>query len=252
MDRTDVLDGMREERDRAVAFFEGLSPDAWDAPSLCEGWRVRDVVAHLIGNLADVLAGRLADAGSEAYNRRQVDERAAATTGALLDEWRAAGEKSDALFAAMPPESWDAPIGALPGTIGQGMRRLLEDLWVHTHDARIPLGAQPTHGPGLRAALEVIAGDLPERCRALAPGIGEVEVAVDGFVERVSVAAGGDRVRITGDPIALALAGTGRIPLERAIAEGSLRVEPAVAGLDRAINVYGAPVAAASAASADA
>ncbi|MFH8336722.1 maleylpyruvate isomerase family mycothiol-dependent enzyme [Streptomyces sp. AM6-12] len=35
-----------ERRDLAT-FFEELSPAQWDAPSLCAGWRVREVVAHM-------------------------------------------------------------------------------------------------------------------------------------------------------------------------------------------------------------
>jgi uncharacterized protein (TIGR03083 family) len=51
--------------------LEPLSPEQWDAPSLCDGWRVRDVVSHMCvgyttrmpvieGEGVDVLRGRLA------------------------------------------------------------------------------------------------------------------------------------------------------------------------------------------------
>ena len=35
-----------ERRDLAV-ILAGLPPEAWDSPTLCAGWRVRDVVAHI-------------------------------------------------------------------------------------------------------------------------------------------------------------------------------------------------------------
>lgn len=35
------------ERERLAALLAGLSPQQWAAPSLCAGWRVREVVAHL-------------------------------------------------------------------------------------------------------------------------------------------------------------------------------------------------------------
>ncbi|MEP7023153.1 MAG: maleylpyruvate isomerase family mycothiol-dependent enzyme, partial [Actinomycetota bacterium] len=35
-----------ERRDLAC-LLEGLPAPAWDAPSLCDGWRVREVVAHI-------------------------------------------------------------------------------------------------------------------------------------------------------------------------------------------------------------
>jgi uncharacterized protein (TIGR03083 family) len=36
----------RAERERLAALLGGLSPEQWDAPSLCAGWRVREVAAH--------------------------------------------------------------------------------------------------------------------------------------------------------------------------------------------------------------
>jgi uncharacterized protein (TIGR03083 family) len=36
-----------DERRRLADVLDGLSPEQWDAPSLCEGWAVRDVVAHV-------------------------------------------------------------------------------------------------------------------------------------------------------------------------------------------------------------
>jgi len=37
-----------EERAEFADLLVGLSPEQWDRPSLCELWRVRDVVAHVI------------------------------------------------------------------------------------------------------------------------------------------------------------------------------------------------------------
>lgn len=36
------------ERAELADFLDTLRPEQWDAPSLCTGWRVRDVVAHVI------------------------------------------------------------------------------------------------------------------------------------------------------------------------------------------------------------
>ena len=38
----------REERADLAAFLATLPPQRWQAPTLCAGWRVRDVVAHVI------------------------------------------------------------------------------------------------------------------------------------------------------------------------------------------------------------
>lgn len=44
----DVRRLARAERADLAAFLATLPPDQWQAPSLCTGWRVRDVVAHVI------------------------------------------------------------------------------------------------------------------------------------------------------------------------------------------------------------
>ncbi len=38
----------RAERADLAAFLATLTPQQWDAPSLCSGWTVKDVVAHVI------------------------------------------------------------------------------------------------------------------------------------------------------------------------------------------------------------
>lgn len=38
-----------DERADLAAFLTTLSAEEWQAPTLCAGWRVRDVVAHVIG-----------------------------------------------------------------------------------------------------------------------------------------------------------------------------------------------------------
>ena len=38
----------RAERADLLELLTGLTPQQWDGPTLCTGWRVRDVVAHMI------------------------------------------------------------------------------------------------------------------------------------------------------------------------------------------------------------
>lgn len=42
-----LISETRAERERMVALLAGLSPEQWDASSLCAGWRVREVAAHI-------------------------------------------------------------------------------------------------------------------------------------------------------------------------------------------------------------
>ena len=45
---TDALwAGIDDHRARTAALLEGLTPEQWEYPSLCDGWTVRHVAAHL-------------------------------------------------------------------------------------------------------------------------------------------------------------------------------------------------------------
>jgi uncharacterized protein (TIGR03083 family) len=45
--RADIAVAVRHERQKLVDDLQKLDRDAWDAPSLCADWLVRDVVAHI-------------------------------------------------------------------------------------------------------------------------------------------------------------------------------------------------------------
>jgi uncharacterized protein (TIGR03083 family) len=47
MDRDEVWQAIDAERASMADLLDTLSAEEWEAPSLCEGWRVRDVAAHL-------------------------------------------------------------------------------------------------------------------------------------------------------------------------------------------------------------
>ncbi|KUL26335.1 hypothetical protein ADL15_38750 [Actinoplanes awajinensis subsp. mycoplanecinus] len=47
MDDTEVWSAVDRRRRAIVDLLTGLAPDEWDTPSLCDGWMVRDVAAHL-------------------------------------------------------------------------------------------------------------------------------------------------------------------------------------------------------------
>ena len=46
--RPPLMELAREERSDLAAFLRTLTPREWDAESLCTGWTVKDVVAHVI------------------------------------------------------------------------------------------------------------------------------------------------------------------------------------------------------------
>ncbi|WP_235926496.1 maleylpyruvate isomerase family mycothiol-dependent enzyme [Actinokineospora pegani] len=88
-----MIEFAAEERVEFADFLAGLDPAHWDAPSLCAGWSVRDVVAHVTsfdGMRPLELVGRLARNGFSLSrtNQARMDE-IAAEPPALVDRVRA-------------------------------------------------------------------------------------------------------------------------------------------------------------------
>ncbi len=51
---TDVWPLVHAERHALIADLSGLSAEQWRTPSLCAGWTVHDVAAHLVGNAGSI------------------------------------------------------------------------------------------------------------------------------------------------------------------------------------------------------
>ncbi|GFG50915.1 hypothetical protein MAGR_23560 [Mycolicibacterium agri] len=131
----------RDERVELAALLEGLTPEQWDSPSLCEKWRVRDVVAHAIGFdpltrtqlLKRMAKGLVTRGGANAVG---VAEYADVPPGELLALVRRFAE----------------PQGI---TAGFGGKIALTDGMIHQQDIRRPLGIPRTIDPDrLRVALQ--------------------------------------------------------------------------------------------------
>src|SRR5919106_6678210 len=86
-----IADELRTERERLTSYLEALPEGAWDKESLCEGWTVKEVMAHAIGIAADVANRRLDGVGTAEKNQEQVDARRDRSPTELLDEWREQG-----------------------------------------------------------------------------------------------------------------------------------------------------------------
>ncbi len=216
--REEVLAGFADELEHFERLVRSLDDRQWEAPSRCQGWRVADVAAHVIGQLTDVTTGRLEGLGTPEVTEREVVERRGRGPGELADELHAAAQQAASMGAVFDDAAWDAPgpTDAVP-TLGEGIEALWYDAWLHADDMRSAAGLPPERGPGLRASVLHLA-TLLER-----DGWGPATIAVDG-VEEVPVG-GGDGPHVTGDARQFVLAATGR-------------ADPATVGLDERVNVY--------------
>ncbi len=81
---------------RLNEFFTSLDPQDWKSPTHCEGWTVRDMVAHLDSDeeyneacLNDTVGTLIADFTSlDDFNDRQIQKRADLSNEELLHRWR--------------------------------------------------------------------------------------------------------------------------------------------------------------------
>jgi uncharacterized protein (TIGR03083 family) len=251
MNQVQTADALRAERESLAEYLETLPESAWEKASLCELWKVRDVVSHLAGSAADTLAQLVVNAGSAVlqspegigspeYNQRQVDERAGNNPAELLDEWAQQGQLLEQFVREIDDELWASPLPVF-GTTGLAFWHYIEDVWAHAQDIRVALGEPISDGPGAGVAVREMAILLPGRAKRLAPNLGSVAIEAGDFVRNVEIRDGGVAVKICGDDLTLALVATGRLSLSGAQAQGTVSVEPpdAPAGLDEALNIYG-------------
>jgi len=86
LSRTVVVPGMTAQYLDFVELLRGLTGEQWETPSRCQGWRVADVAAHVVGQLTDVTNLRLEGLGTPEVTQRQVEERRGRSAADLADE----------------------------------------------------------------------------------------------------------------------------------------------------------------------
>ena len=93
----------RGTRPRLVELVGGLSPS--ELSTVSPGtplWTVKDIVGHVTGVAADVLAGRVEGAGSPEWTARQVAARKDKSLEEVLAEWSEVATQFEPLFENVP------------------------------------------------------------------------------------------------------------------------------------------------------
>lgn len=121
----DVWAVVDAERSSLADLLEQLSPEEWEHPSLCAGWRVRDVAAHLAlahtGAATAVVELTRARGSFDRMVRATARRHAAVPTGRLVAEIR-------------------AMVGSRRAVAGLSPLEPMLDVLVHGQDVAIPLG----------------------------------------------------------------------------------------------------------------
>src|SRR6478735_2185201 len=121
---TDAWELVRREREALVEDLAGLTDEQWELPSLCGGWTVHDVAAHLVDNARTTRLGIVA-----AMVRARFDFDRQNDAGVAREKGATPAETLDRLRAVVgrrttPPAPLDS--------------RLVEEV-VHGEDVRRPL-----------------------------------------------------------------------------------------------------------------
>jgi uncharacterized protein (TIGR03083 family) len=138
MDKTEIWPTIHTERAALAADLESLSAERWDTPSLCEGWTVRDVVAHMTATArisAGSFVGKFISSGFSLTKLQAKDIAAlrGATHADTLANFQA--EVNSSKHPPGPTDTW------------------LGETLVHSEDIRRPLGIE--HEYPVDAAVEV-------------------------------------------------------------------------------------------------
>ncbi len=210
--RTDIARGALDEYVSFASLIESLDTRAWDAPTRCTGFQVRDVAGHVVGLAEDVVQGVPGSRNAE-EEAASVRGDTSAQAGARL---RAAIESLRPLLDALDDDMWNGPSGVPGLTFGRGVLTLWYDAFVHADDIRAALGRTSERGAGMAASVEYLTGELTTR------GWGPATLALEGLPHH-DVSGGGRE--ITGDPMQFVLVATGR-------------AEPATMGLESGVSIY--------------
>lgn len=149
------------ERERLGRSIQYAPAGSWDAPSPCDGWRNRDVIAHLAAQdtaaaqlVGDESAGEF-DAFREAndgdlwltgFNEWAIELRKDLPARQVIGDWGRAADLFLHRVSGIAPEEWERTrIAWFAGEIG--VRYLVQsrtiEWWVHGEDVREGTGQEP-------------------------------------------------------------------------------------------------------------
>ncbi len=182
------------ERQALYATLQTLTEDEWNADSLCEGWRNRDVATHvhlaLTIKVRRWLVGVIAARGD--FNRfmaTYVPQLGNRPTSEILQSWEAV-----ATSAKIPPTTKKVEIAL--------------DVFVHHHDILLPLGRNvPSDPDRLRWMADgMVAAQKPILSGPRVEGLQLIAADIDWHY--------GTGPEVTGPAAALIMAGCGRRSLD--------------------------------------
>jgi uncharacterized protein (TIGR03083 family) len=195
----DVRPLFPRERAELLTLLSALDPADWRQPTVCPGWRVHDIAAHLVhdylrklSGLRDGFGGPGPLAGEDLpdwlhrVNQEFVDAAARWSPRALVDLLAHLGPQLDELWAGLDlasigePVSWAAPAVPAPRWLDVG--REYTEYWVHQQQIRDAVERPGANSAGfLGPVVDVFLRAVPYALRDAAPAPGTcVQLDIDG------------------------------------------------------------------------
>lgn len=145
------------QRERFAALLGTLTEEQWNAPSRCDGWSTRDVIAHLVtvngfwhasvqAGIAGAPTRFLAGFDPAATPPLLVSSMGSASSGEIFERFVASNRALLDGLAALSNDQWSMLAESPPGHVPIRLvaQHALWDSWVHERDVALPLGIEPT------------------------------------------------------------------------------------------------------------
>ncbi len=146
-----------DERAALLDLLSNLTPEEWSAPTVCEGWSVKDITAHLLGDDLGMLSGRrdkFRSPDGQGVNFSDWDELIAfinrqnatwvqamrrLSPPVLIDLLHISGQQTQALFESLDTHAAGGTVNwvsSQPGPVWMELAREYTERWTHQQHIR--------------------------------------------------------------------------------------------------------------------
>ncbi len=188
------------ERRKLIELLESLSESEWALPTVCDGWSVKDVALHVLGDDIGVLSrkrdghssatGRL-DSWEELvaflndWNQRWVESARRISAPLLIEILRLTGDDLHRYFASLDLDEMGGPVswaGPAPAPVWLDVAREYTERWLHQQQMRNAVKLPGAKEPELFApVLATFVHALPQTYRDVeAPEGTHVKLTITG------------------------------------------------------------------------
>ncbi|MFI5804731.1 maleylpyruvate isomerase family mycothiol-dependent enzyme [Streptomyces sp. NPDC051561] len=126
-DKETLRASIAAERREVADMLDALPAERWDEPTLCTGWRVREVAAHMSFGFRHSLPRVLAELVTARGSLDRMTDRVARRDAAVMS-----GREMATALRRNAHHPWKPPVGGLPSALSHDL--------VHGLDIAIPLG----------------------------------------------------------------------------------------------------------------